>query len=383
MSSPVRQDERQGVLDMLRGWALLGVVIVNYTAFVGSAKGSFMVLDIISDTIKTVLFLTKSWMLLSFLFGYGFGFLMGKFGVGPGGDRFFLRRMFLLLLLSFLNILIFPGDILHDYALIGILLLPLNRLGARPLFVLGILFLSALIGLTVWLDLAHRSIGVIAHDGYWKEYLSRDLGRFFRGNLEFFHTMNLSFHYGVVTHLVMLAMMTFGLSAMKSGFLPRLLAEKKLRKRCFWISVLLVVLVIGLMAFGAMNFPKSNFGVTSNYFFSGAVGSVFFMVWIMVYANRKMSGFFGALETVGRMTLTNYLVQNLLSVVFFSGMGFGWAQRPDDWAYLALALSVFMAQVMFSRWWLTRYEYGPVEWLWRCLSYGKWFPLHRSDPQKS
>ncbi len=381
MATPIQPGQRLGSLDMLRGWALLGVVIVNYSQFVGTAKGDFPNLDFASTLLSTVLFLGKSWMLLSFLFGYGFGYLMDKFGTGAAGDRFFLWRMFMLLLISVFNILIFPGDILHDYALIGILLLPLNRLGSRALYVIGFGLFLSLVPMTIWLDLTHRTLGSTKEADYWIDYLGKDPVSWVKGNVKFFWNLDFNFKYGVVVHVVMLAMMTLGLASRKAGFLPRLLSDKPFRKRCFWWALAATLLTIGLLSLGASTFPKSNFGWAGTYFFFGTMGFFFFMALIRIYVTGRGAGFFKGLATVGRMTLTNYLVQNLLTVVLFSGLGFGWAQRPDDWEYLAIALAVFIAQMIFSRWWLSRYRYGPVEWLWRCLSYGQWFKLRISDDE--
>jgi uncharacterized protein len=87
-----------------------------------------------------------------------------------------------------------------------------------------------------------------------------------------------------------------------------------------------------------------------------------------LYVAGHLPRFFESLRYVGRMTLTNYLVQNLAGMLLFSGFGLALLHRLPYWAHTAMALAVFAAQILFSRFWLTHYSLGPVEWIWRRLS---------------
>ena len=81
------------------------------------------------------------------------------------------------------------------------------------------------------------------------------------------------------------------------------------------------------------------------------------------------------LAAVGRMALTNYLVQSVMFTLTFYGYGGGlYGEVSPAWSIL-LALIIFPLQMMLSHWWLRRFRYGPVEWGWRCLTYGRWFKL--------
>jgi uncharacterized protein len=96
----------------------------------------------------------------------------------------------------------------------------------------------------------------------------------------------------------------------------------------------------------------------------------------LLYLSGRLRRLFMAFQSVGRMTLTNYMTQNVVSFFLFSGAGFSLrhAGLPALF-FVGLALLVYLLQVFFSRWWLARYRYGPVEWVWRCLSYRRWLPL--------
>ena len=97
-----------------------------------------------------------------------------------------------------------------------------------------------------------------------------------------------------------------------------------------------------------------------------------------LYAKGLFQRFFASLAVMGKMTLTNYMVQNLIGLLVFSGFGLGiWNTKPL-WFYLLLGLVVYIVQVYFSKWWLSKYNYGLVEWVWRQLSYRKRLPLKKS-----
>jgi uncharacterized protein len=88
-----------------------------------------------------------------------------------------------------------------------------------------------------------------------------------------------------------------------------------------------------------------------------------------LYVCKKLKTFFSSLQTIGKMTLTNYLMQNLIGLLLFSGLGFNLTQKLPFYGYVLMAVGIYTGQVYFSKWWLSKYNYGPVEWLWRRLTY--------------
>jgi uncharacterized protein len=91
--------------------------------------------------------------------------------------------------------------------------------------------------------------------------------------------------------------------------------------------------------------------------------------------------FFESFSFMGKMTLTNYMTQNLIGLLVFSGFGLGiWNTKPL-WFYLILAIGIYTIQIYFSKWWLSKYNYGPVEWVWRQLSYRRRLPLKKQINQ--
>lgn len=80
---------------------------------------------------------------------------------------------------------------------------------------------------------------------------------------------------------------------------------------------------------------------------------------------------------MGRMALTNYLMQTIIALLLFTGIGLGWGTHVSAVAFEGLALGVFLMQVLWSRWWLARFQYGPFEWVWRSLTYGRVMPMRK------
>ena len=104
---------------------------------------------------------------------------------------------------------------------------------------------------------------------------------------------------------------------------------------------------------------------------------------ILLYRRGIFKRVFRAFAHVGRMSLTNYLSQSILYVVFFYGIGFGLLGKVAYHHIWALCLGFYVVQVLFSAWWMGPYQYGPAEWGWRQLSYGRRFPIRRPTGNRS
>src|SRR5471030_3310014 len=147
--APIQQSQRTAIVDILRGWALLGVVIMNYAYFskFGDPKDSPKVdtVNSILDSILNIFFSAKSWTLLSLLFGYGFAALIDHIrakGLNP--VKFFSRRMLWLLVFAFINSCFFFGDILRDYALMGLFFLFFYKSKGKFAFILALVLIAVL-----------------------------------------------------------------------------------------------------------------------------------------------------------------------------------------------------------------------------------------------
>jgi uncharacterized protein len=191
----------------------------------------------------------------------------------------------------------------------------------------------------------------------------------------------LSPQYLITVHFTMMGCFLLGVSAQKINFFNRLKENRKYVKRIFWFSLTAALLLVGLffltnvMKWKWMKYysPQMLFILCEMIFIGSAI------CWLFIAG--KLKRFFRSMQVIGRMTLTNYMTQNVLAVLLFSGFGFGFAisGRIHFGYYLLFAFVIYVAQVYFSKWWLKRYRYGPVEWVWRQLSYGKRLPIRRVE----
>jgi len=381
---PIQANQRIVIIDILRGWALLGVVLMNYQDFffMGASQPKISSISNILLWISSIVFAAKSWTLLSFLFGYGFAVLMkNTTDKGIHSTKFFARRMFWLFVLAIINSAFFYGDILKDYAVLGLVLLLFNRCSAKTAFRLSV----ALLVITPFVDAYVSSMGNGVYADpllpYYPLYKSHSLlNTLWFGIVGTIHGEVLNLVYLVTVHLVMFCCFLLGLAAQKFDFFGNLRLNKKIVKRIFWIS-LAVVLSLYAFLFSTTGKQFNIFYNSVHLHFLVVLSTMLFIASALCwfYLAGKLKTFFIAMQSIGKMTLTNYMVQNILGLFLFSGfgLGFGLSNKLSLGYYYFFALLIYILQVHFSKWWLARYNYGPVEWLWRQLSYGKRLPIRR------
>ena len=384
---PIQQKERTAIIDILRGWALLGVVLMNYVDayYLGLDFKTFKP-DITTNILMgfgQIVFAAKSWTMLSFLFGYGFAVLMQNVsGKGLNPYAFFSRRMFWLLVLAVINSAFFFGDILKDYAVMGMVLLLFYRCSAKTAFLVSLGLLLVLPAVAAFVHNLNMPGGMELLTSHLHLFASHNpLKVLWFGLIGTYKYEFLNMGYLITVHVVMLACFMLGLAAQKADFFNRLVENKKYVKRIFWFSLLFIAALLGSFA------VTENFKLTWMKYYSPfywiIVSSMIFITaslcWL--YAAGKLKRFFRALQTIGKMTLTNYITQNILAVLLFSGFGFGFSltNRIHYGYYMLFALCIYIGQVYFSKWWLSKYHYGPIEWVWRQLSYGKRLPIRKRE----
>jgi len=385
---PVEQSKRTAIVDILRGWAILGVAIGNYIDFLYIGIEKEIKHSTFSEVllyINRYLFAAKSWTLLTLLFGFGFAILINNVASkGKNPVAFFAWRMFLLFILAFINSAFWLGDILKDYAFLGLVLLLFYRCSAKTLAIIsGVIILTVpfVMAYVNGLEIEHPAIA--SNPEYLKLYHSGNWIDFFRFNLlASFYEQIIIPGYAITAHYVMLGCMLFGFLLQKLNFFNRLRELKGLLKNVCVISFALAV-IIGIGFNIAIIYKSPILKIFHPLYWLVLSTMIFISTGIcLLYINGKLKTVFSYFSAGGKMTLTNYMTQNVLAGIIFSGIGFGIADSMPYWFYFFLAISVFIIQLFVSKWWLSKYNYGPIEWLWRSASYRELVPFKKVQPEE-
>lgn len=390
-AAPVDHAERFEVIDALRGFALLGILFANLPYWAGQPFARPEEMKAILGGVSTEAFGAffngildgKFYTLFSLLFGLGFALQLHRLEAkGADGLRIFRRRMAALFLIGCVHIFfVWDGDILTLYAAMGFLLPLFRNLSDRALLVWSFLCLFVMppIGMMfsgmngLWpgnslFELANR----IAH---WQgvDIMKVAPIPFVGGGgwHEFTVWQSTGWAYNYADRLnnwriaKVLGTMLLGMVAGRYLLRGELLGNRRL----LW-SVLIVGLVVGLPAtviYAQM--PPHSQQTWSSLIGTApmglAYGAAFLLAW--PHASRVL----GVMVPVGRMALTNYLMHSVIGALVFFGIGLGMMGRMPILQVYALGVAIYFGQILFSRYWLARHRQGPMEAVWRWMTYGR------------
>lgn len=397
---PVTGSDRIEVLDILRGAALLGILLMNMEALSGPLDLAFTGIDPHwqgadrwADALIYVLVQGKFFTLFSLLFGAGFA-IMAQRAEAARRDfaPFYLRRSGGLLLIGLCHaLLVWSGDILVLYALMSLPLLAFREAPPRWLPAMGVMtyLFSAALMVTMGLVInmaaqpgpAGSALSDAAAAGQRAVELQRQAyawGSWTDALLQRAHDMRVNLGGMLVVGPEVLGMFLIGAGFARSGALAAPERFPTLYRRLRWVALPGGLL---LMIFSACWVPyvaPGTFTVASGYAYAlssvaGLLMSLGYLAWIV-----RARAHLRVLAPVGRMALTQYIVQSLVGTWIFYGYGFGaFESLPRAWQ-IPFALTLFTLQVVFARCWLRYFRFGPLEWLWRAMTYGRWPPLRRT-----
>lgn len=390
----VAKAERVDLLDALRGFALFGILLANilyWSGWIFLQPPQRLALAGADGVAAQYLFHHafvdgKFYTLFSLLFGIGFALQLRRLeGRGLDGPRIFRRRLLILLAIGLIHMmLIWDGDILTFYALIGLLLPLFRKWNDRALILAAaiLIFLIPWAGHTIFEALEWRPHNAVANfgNGIFTAMggdLADPVGWMQRTDLYAFFVWVISgWPFAISTRLEswripkLLGIMLLGL------VLGRRLADGKLlddRRLLWWTFG--VGLAIGLpfsLAYGLV----PDLGQMSMPSLLGTVPLALAYAAGFALAWPRWRRALGLFAPPGRMALTNYLLQTMLGIAIFYGIGLGLVGRVPVPGIYAIAVLVFTLQVAFSHWWLARHAQGPMERLWRVLTYMRVPPLN-------
>lgn len=395
-ASALEPSRRVQLLDALRGAALFGVLLVNMLWFAGVensvtdeqfAKLPTANIDRVADYAVNMLIYAKFIGIFSFLFGVSFAMQMGRLQERTtGAVRIYSRRLIGLLAIGLVHLIgVWSGEILHAYALAGFLLLLVFRWRSGVLVAVGLPLAVLARPLLGRLHLLFEA-GTDRIGNQTDQLMAGRLDVFLHGN--YFEVIGTQFRQDCLPYFfsgALIAAIFHALSRFMIGVAVargRYLEEPHKYIREFWVLAgcgILIgfvaqrdqVLVSWLESAGWVNSAAlsqlvghvcNSFGVVS---MTAGYVAAFALIWQVPSMQRVLAG----LVPIGQMALTNYLLQTLCNYLLFFGFGFGLMGRVGIAGCYVLSIALFLGQVAFSQWWMRRFRYGPVEWLWRWWTY--------------
>ncbi|QSQ13817.1 DUF418 domain-containing protein [Myxococcus landrumensis] len=417
---PVDVSERVTLLDALRGFALWGVFVSNSISwFSGRSmmrRDQVAALEVpfLEAALKAVYDFAinqKFMTLFAFLFGLGFSIQFARAEARETSIlRVYSRRLLVLLGIGvFHHYAIWCGDVLHTYAVLGFALLLFRNSSNKTVFIWAavLLLVMPLVvpGLMrivpVWLHGAEAAaeaakarqalatagraqlLEALSSDSFWTSLVGTA-----RFNVDSYLSIN-----RFTWMCSVLGRFLLGLLAGRFLLLQDLERHHRLHQRMLFWGLFLGVIGSGSTVVIWKMQRQGMLGESSSHWTwtLGGLQELGYLLlaaaYVATFALLARRGwgqrFFNLLMPVGRMALTNYLMQSVVSVSLYNGWGLGLIAKLPTSRIVVMCMGLFAGQVAFSHWWLKRFRFGPVEWLWRSLTYGKAQPMKLAPKRES
>jgi uncharacterized protein len=404
---PINAGDRLESLDILRGFALLGIALMNVEFFTSplvargdgidpAARG----LDWLADAFVYVFVTGKFWSLFALLFGMGFAVMQQRAeAVGRPFTPVYLRRTLGLLAIGLVHAcLVWSGDILVTYALAALLLLAcFSRASTQGLWAWGGALYYAIVGLAAASALMFsgmEALGIDMATGPEADLMvgqlafrDEEVATYGTGSYAAANAFRLRFMIGNLDETIFflpmaLGVFAFGAWLVRSGVMMDPSAQRRLF-RGFVLIAAPLGLALTLASVAIDPAPDLATGMAARPMWAATLqmaGAPLLMlgyVGLLVLVLQHGAGWLAVLAPAGRMALTLYLMQSVIGTLVFYGYGLGmWGQVSRAWQVSGV-LVVFALQVALSHWWMARFRFGPLEWAWRSFTYLDVPPMRR------
>ena len=400
---PVDPKKRIVLLDALRGFALLGIAVANYPEF---SLWTFMSdseqlaiagsgLDRFINCLICFLIEGKFYSIFSFLFGIGFVIIIEHSrSRGASGMVIFYRRMFILLMIGLSHLLfIWSGDILVLYAAIGMILPLFSSCSDKALLRWTLLFLLLPIVVEILRAIFGAVVPTMVYEKWWSVAYANGINEdnfatWLRDANDYQHVFAFLCQGAVERmwefvvssrYFRVLGLFIIGLYVGRSKMLYHLGDYRDSLRKIFIVSVLIGIPLSLLYVWSSMS--SRPFGQVVHcvlYTFSVyPLAAAYVTGLCLIYLRRSQLGIWKWLSFSGRMALTCYISQSLFGIFIFYGVGLGLGTSVNLLAVTLIALTVFVIETLLCRLWLTYFRFGPIEWVWRMLTYGKRISIWR------
>lgn len=398
--------DRIVVVDVLRAYALFGIIMTHAVQgfLAGPPPGpDFMLFSSFDRLVaRTEYLLTfgKFFTIFSFLFGLSFAIqLRNATQKGVGFSGRFTWRLLVLALIALVHGAFFTGDILIIYAFLGLLLIPFRKLKTRTLVIIALLLVFNIPGVLFGLVMlnappptpeqaaANAEIGAQFMKAAQRAFEIKQSG-------SLAELVEVNFTSGMLSKLFFMVFsgrlwITFGLFllGMCAGRLE-IFRDTEANRQFFKWMLLPAGAVALLTTIVEIVHPNSFQIVTWKDFLSSfsftvqqvSLSAFYVAAVTLLFWHQPSRGLLPALAPTGRMGLTTYLGQSVFGVLMFYGLGFGLLGKIGAAAAVGASIAFFVLQLLLAQWWMKRFSLGPVEWLWRSLTYFKLLPNRRAAP---
>jgi uncharacterized protein len=403
LSSPTQSGDRNPTIDILRGFALFGILLVNFPGSEAARSGA---VDDVVSKLLTILVSGNFYTTFSFLFGLGFALqLLRAQSRGQRVVPVYIRRMLMLFLIGLGHaVLIWSGDVLLIYAFMGFFLIPFRNRSAKVLLSVAVLALAADYFVSISdkpflvRDLVPRRVDPeLEQESKIQETLAYDKINDAYRRLEA-ATKSGSYPEAVAVRFdvwrlsnrdtsryiwfTSFAMFLLGMFAGRYGLIRSPPVRSVLIRRVMWISLPIWLGLGAATTFGPELLGSFYYKVHWKlqylaWLLHYPAGSLFYISAILSFLALRPDWIvkLAPLASVGRIALTIYLLQSVAGTLLYYGYGLGLQYELGHLSSVFLAVVVFALQAVLSHWWLRHFRFGPVEWFWRSLTYGGLQPM--------
>ncbi len=394
-NSPTTARERHVILDALRGLALLGIALANFPefglwTFLSAEQQAAMPTAEADRWVRLGQYMLvdgKFYTIFSLLFGVGFSLILMRHS-----RRLFVRRMLILVAIGFCHLMfVWSGDILLLYAIGGLLLTLFVKLSDRALLWIAGLLILLPIGLDALTEFRGVDFSGPLYDAWWREAnaqgISEENFASWLRDAKSYPEMFAFLRQGAVERMwefvsghrlpKVVGLFMLGYLIGKRRLYARL--EELPLKEMLATFLLLSLPLSYIYAWSAVCAHPWGLTVHSALYALSVIplGFCYILIFALLYKHHRNTVPFRLLAAPGRMALTNYIGQSLIGILLFYGFGFGLGTRLGLWHIELVAAAVFLIQIPLSLLWLRLFRFGPLEWIWRMLTYGRWLKLRK------
>lgn len=384
MTQPISQNERIHSIDIIRGVAVFGIFLVNWPIIAGvdsrDMAGSYEGIDSYIRLFYDMFIQTKFYTIFSFLFGLGFYIFMQRAELKTDHPKIlFMRRLLILFLFGFTHYVLFwDGDILHSYAIAGVFLLLFYKRKPHTILISALLLLclyqiftllASILIAFVPIEKLGLSLPIMPLENWVLQVQDRFAA---------FWSEAISLNFFLLPETVGLFLL--GLYAGKKDIFRRVKElDSKLKKWQISMFILTIPMWFFMIRYFVTKQSYEPIYMSGFTMLSGKTLFIFYIITLMrLLQKERWQTILRPFQFVGRMALTNYISQTIVTLIVF-GLFFKNFLPVPLWVGPLFCVGFYILQIFISRWWLSHYQYGPLEYIWRLGTYGKMMPLKKKS----